>query len=146
MGGWLLSALDGEFLLRWLPNGGGVVVARAAWLTVVVLIAYIALKERLQPGASWEFCGACFQVQPLNNLTLGAAIFAGAYAALCARFASQWTCLAGLYNEIMLTQSRWVAETRIRKRHLRVESGLQASWGLLASLALFDSLASELRR
>jgi hypothetical protein len=104
IGSSLLAFLDGEFLLRWLPNSGGVVVARAGWLSCLLLLAYIAAIEFLRPGASLDFCGSCFQRQLADNLKLWGAIFAGAYAALYARFSSQWLYLAGLYNQIMATQ------------------------------------------
>jgi hypothetical protein len=87
-----------------MPNGGGAVVARATWLSGLLLLAYIALASKLEPNSTWQFCGPCFRALLRENLTLGGAIFAGAYAALYARFASQWTYLADLYNQIMATQ------------------------------------------
>jgi len=106
IGSWVLSFLDGEFLLRKIPNSGGAVVARSAWLSAVLLLGYIALVERLQPGATWSPCLDCFFKVLAENLKLGGAIFAAAYAALYARFSSQWLYLAGLYNQIMATQVR----------------------------------------
>jgi hypothetical protein len=106
IGCWILSLIDGEFLLRLMPNSGGVVVARSAWLAGVLLLLYIGVSTRLQPDATWSFSAESLRLQLAENLRLGGAIFAAAYAALYARFASQWLYLAGLYNQIMATQVR----------------------------------------
>ena len=100
----VLSALDGEFILRWIPNGGGVVVARSIWIGCVAFLCYIAVLERLAVGSSWHFSSEHLRAQVVANLSVGGAILAGAYAALYARFSSQWLYLAGLYNQIMAVQ------------------------------------------
>jgi hypothetical protein len=105
-----------------MPNSGGVVVARAGWLSCLLLLVYIAAIERLKPGGSWEFCGECLQRQLVDNLKLGGAIFAAAYAALYARFSSQWLYLAGLYNQIMAAQVRAGNDTD------QVRAGKLALW------------------
>lgn len=97
---WFLSC---EWLLyNGRPNGGGVVVTRSIWVgTLIILmlslirgitfhdwIAYIPLNYIYLQGCK------------LVNSPEGPAIYGATYAALYARFVSQWTYIANLYNLI----------------------------------------------
>lgn len=94
--------LSGEWLLTNRANGGSVILARALWVTAIVGAIAVGLRERLAAGATW--CPAFPHIDTLRDtLPWLGAIFGAAYAALYARFASQWTYLAGLYNQLMAT-------------------------------------------
>ena len=102
----MIRWLSGEWLLDDRPNGGTVVVLRALWIGVLGYIATIAVTELLRPNTSWVFSPAALRAAIFVNLKVGGAIFAGAYTALYARFASQWSYLASVYNQIMAAQVR----------------------------------------
>lgn len=104
--GKLVSLLSGEFLLRYTTNGGTVVVIRAAWTAVIIFCVALVVSETLRSDAtlSPDAERAAFLVR--EHLHWLGAIFAATYAALYARFASQWIYLAGLYNQIMSAQAR----------------------------------------
>jgi hypothetical protein len=97
---------SGEYLLWDNRNGGDVVFVRALHSTFVVLAIALLLKNGLDPARTFEF--SCTE---LRNQVLGlgpwfGTVFAGTYAALYARFASQWTYLAGVYNQIKAAECR----------------------------------------
>jgi hypothetical protein len=102
--GYVLSGGSAEFLLRIRSNGGDVVFVRAAWTSGLLFLLAIGLKERLTPGASWQFSGPNLLSEFGAHLDWFGAAFAATYAAYYARFSSQWTYLAGMYNQIMAMQ------------------------------------------
>lgn len=102
----MINFLSGEFFLKWRPNGGTVVFQRSAWIATLGYLATIAVREALDPRSSCVFSASSARLALLNNLPAAAAILAAAYAALYARFASQWTYLAGVYNQIMASKVR----------------------------------------
>ena len=93
--------LAGEWLLKtFKANGGAVIALRAIWITSIFAgVAMIAVSA-LDPGRvgpiSWS--GIVDVFWGVSNNVM---IFLGAsYLALYARFVSQWSYLAGLYNLI----------------------------------------------
>lgn len=102
--GYLLSGGSGEFLLRVRPNGGDVVFVRSVWTSALLVLLAIGLKERLASGATWAFSSANLVSEVRDHLDWLGAAFAATYAAYYARFSSQWTYLAGMYNQIMAAQ------------------------------------------
>jgi hypothetical protein len=103
---WLLS---GEFLLHWpirRANGGTIIFARATMITIIVYSGAIFVHETLDPSKTWEFSSLALRLAINTTLPWFAAVFAGTYAALYARFASQWSYLAGLYNLIKSTEAQ----------------------------------------
>ncbi|GAF89619.1 unnamed protein product, partial [marine sediment metagenome] len=106
--GRIVTALSFECLLTKLklPNGGSVIVLRAlltaAWLYATALV----LRNLLDPSRTWEFNPLELRNQLLQTGAWFGAIFAAFYTALYARFASQWTYLANLYNQIKGAESR----------------------------------------
>jgi hypothetical protein len=95
-----MSFLSGEFFLNRRPNSGAVVLIRSLWVTVVMGSLALALRERLSDGATWYISLPHREVLREMLPWLGA-IFGATYAGLYSRFASQWTYLAGLYNQLM---------------------------------------------
>ena len=87
------------------PNGGTVILFRTMWITAIFYGIGLVLRSIF--SACWP--GACqFDIAgPWQNLGdtvpwLGA-IFAAVWAALYARFASQWGYLAGVHNQLRQT-------------------------------------------
>ena len=104
----VLSFASGEFLLRHYPNGGTVVLLRSACSTFWIYFAAIAVQELVDPRRDWS-TGYYISLHKLRKVVHSTipwigAIFAGTYAALYARFSSQWLYLSGVYNLIMQEQ------------------------------------------
>jgi hypothetical protein len=102
----VISFLSGERLLRSRPNGGGVILVRAMLIAALLFFVGVGINERLTPGASWHFDAERLFAAIREHVNWFGALFAAAYAALYARFAAQWTYLAGLYNQIMNAQTK----------------------------------------
>ncbi len=100
--------LSSEWLLtrKKLPNGSGVIVLRAILTSVYIYLGVLVLRNVLDPEPAWTFSPCELRAQIMETLPWFGAIFAGIYAALYARFASQWTYLANLYNLIKQTEAR----------------------------------------
>lgn len=84
------------------PNGGDVVVFRTLWVDLILLVVMGAIK-----ATDWPYISACeFLSQTLDEVigmlrdTQGPVVFGAVYVALYARFTSQWTYMANLYNLI----------------------------------------------
>jgi hypothetical protein len=104
----VLDGLSGEYLLTHVryPNGGTVVFLRALHVTAVVFLGTLAIMNALDPTRGSEFSWTELGTQTLAHTPWIGAIFATVYALLYARFASQWTYLAGVYNQIKAAQLR----------------------------------------
>jgi hypothetical protein len=101
----LVKILSGEWLLDNRPNGGTVIFLRALWVAGLVYAASIAVKVAVScPPDCWQALRSMNQAAKSNFLPFAAGTFAFAYTALYARFASQWSYLANLYNQIMETK------------------------------------------
>lgn len=100
----MLYYLSGEFILKRYPNGGTVVMFRSLWITIIIYFFAIGIRSRLAPHAIWTPSVASAANLIGSTIPWFGAIFAGVYAALYARFASQWNYLANLYNQIMCAQ------------------------------------------
>jgi hypothetical protein len=66
----------------------------------------MAVMNWLDPTRGSEFSWNELGAQTLAHVTWIGAIFATVYALLYSRFASQWTYLAGVYNQIKAVQLR----------------------------------------
>lgn len=105
-----MKLLSGEFLLDHRANGGTVVALRSLWVTLLGFSAVVLLKEILNPQSTFVFSAASLHETVYTSLPIAAAILAGAYTALYARFASQWTYLANVYNQLMAAKVRGVGQ------------------------------------
>lgn len=92
--------LFGEFFLDKRPNGGAVIVRRTAWTTTIIYLVTLVVYERLAVGATCRLSLPHADTLRATLPWLGA-IAAAMYAASYSRFASQWTYLANLYNQMM---------------------------------------------
>jgi hypothetical protein len=102
----LFTWLSGEWFLTktgW-PNGGTVVFLRALQITVLVFLFGLLILNVADPDRAWPPRWAEFGRQVADRVQWLGVIFATAYAALYARFASQWTYLAGVYNALKQAQ------------------------------------------
>ncbi|MBI2074168.1 MAG: hypothetical protein HYT81_14230 [Gemmatimonadetes bacterium] len=66
----------------------------------------VALSEVLDPTKAFRFSWTAARLAVKGTLPWFGAIFAGVYAAFYARFSSQWSYLAELYNQIKATEAQ----------------------------------------
>ncbi len=110
----VFDSLTGEFILKWLKaNGGAPVALRALWMTIFfIFISMFAVSladpERVGPITMTSFFNCLFDVSEESIIFLGAA-----YISLDARFVSQWTYLAGLYNLIKQVEASGGADPNV---------------------------------
>jgi hypothetical protein len=106
--------LAGEWLLKlFKANGGTVIALRAIWITAVFagfsMMAVSAFDPARVGPISWSGTVNVFW-EISSNVT----IFLGAsYLALYARFVSQWSYLAGLYNLIKQAEAANGADKKV---------------------------------
>ena len=144
---WCVALASFEWLLTrcQLPNGGSIILLRGLAVAVVVDLVGIGAVNLLDPTKSMQVSWSEFRSQLVTHVHWFGATLAVAYAALYARFASQWAYLAGLYNQIKAAECRsdcdvqhladWKAGFIIDARELH-----------LANKPLFRSVISEWRR
>jgi hypothetical protein len=111
--GRLVEFGSGEYLLRNDCNGGNIVFLRACHSTIVILTLALLFKNWVDPNRTAVFSFVEFRTQLAGISAWLGPVFAGAYAALYTRFASQWTYLAGVYNQIKAAQSRKDADLEV---------------------------------
>ncbi|WP_059486253.1 hypothetical protein [Burkholderia cepacia] len=103
--GFIVGLISGEWVVtRWLKtNGGDAILFRTCWVTLLVAAAVVAFRLR------WvRTSNGCEIAITQHLLDIGgwlSAVFGGVYLALYARFSSQWSYLASLYNQIKQTES-----------------------------------------
>lgn len=103
IGAKFINLLSGEFILsEGRPNGGDVVVLRTLWVGSVIFFTLVVLRIWIAPTD-----GCCCFTHALGEAFKSAitgvetpTIFGATYAAFYARFVSQWTYIANLYNQI----------------------------------------------
>lgn len=92
-------------MLKNRPNGGGVIAARSAQISLSFWAAAGLLFSFANSKWSTNFDVDQAGTDIAETLPWFGAIFAAVYAALYARYASQWQYLAGVYNQMMATQA-----------------------------------------
>ena len=119
---WLVHYFSAEWLLNRRPNGGDVIFARAllvaTWGYALALLSYNVLDPQRTCVFNPRPC--VFHLDELldqivNNFHWFGTVFAAVYVALYARFASQWTYLANLYNQIKGAEVRMSRDWANRK-------------------------------
>jgi len=101
----VVSFLSGEWVLLYgRQNGGGVVIFRTLWVGTL-LIFLMSIIRTLADSTSSSYC-LDFGNKFLEILSgqEGILFYGAVYAALYARFASQWNYMANLYNQIKLAE------------------------------------------
>lgn len=99
---------SGEYLLDRsdVSNGGTVVFTRALHVAVVIVCLGLLARNWLDPNRTSEFSMHELRSQLAAVGPWLGTVFAASYAAFYARFASQWTYLAGVYNQIKAAEGR----------------------------------------
>jgi hypothetical protein len=99
---------SGEYLLDRsdVSNGGTVVFTRALHVAVVIVCLGLLVRNWLDPNRTPTFSMYELRSQLAAIGPWFGTVFAASYAALYARFASQWTYLAGVYNQIKAAEGR----------------------------------------
>lgn len=90
---WLLTKLD-------ISNGGVVIIIRAVLSSLILFTLILGLRNLLDPTKSFTFSLSDLRIQIIQLMPWYGVIFGAIYTALYARFASQWSYLANLYNSI----------------------------------------------
>jgi hypothetical protein len=105
---WLVDVVSGEKFMDLLgkPNGGTMVFLRSLWVTALVFFVALGLRSLFNAKWPWSFDGSEYVRDLPETLPWVGAIFAFTYLALYSRFSSQWSYLAGFYNQIMATQAQ----------------------------------------
>ena len=128
---WLFHYLSGEFLLN-LPrrrsNGGTIILVRSLITSTFIYGLAILMSELLDPSTRMEFSWVALCSALKNTLPWYGAIFAGVYAALYARFSSQWSYLAGVYNQIKATEAQVAASSDLTSRAGQVVTEMKAGF------------------
>ena len=104
--GWVVTFCSCEWLLTKTkhPNGGEIVFLRALLIALLIYLLYIVANQCLGPQGT----PSGRPVLVPTGLPVFGAIFAAVYFALYSRFASQWTYLSNLYNQIIETEARTI--------------------------------------
>lgn len=117
----LLGYLTVAFSFEWLltrtrrPNGGDIILARAILTALWMYMLAIFARNRFTLCGLWGLI--------LETLPWFGAIFAAIYFALYARFASQWTYLANVYNQIKGVEVRAPNSAKARKKIAEWKAG-----------------------
>lgn len=102
----ILSVLAWALSFEWImtrtmrPNSGAVILLRAFLIALILFGGVLSVLSSVDPDRTWQFSQRELQLIFIDKLSWGGAIFGAVYAALYARFASQWNYLADLYNSI----------------------------------------------
>jgi hypothetical protein len=88
------------------PNGGSIILLRSVLTALGVYLAALALRNFIDPTRTWTPSLRELRLQIEETAPWFGTMFAAIYAALYARFASQWTYLANLYNQIKAAECR----------------------------------------
>lgn len=94
------------------PNGGSIILLRALLTAIFVFILVLGLINLLDPTKTWPSDFRELRIMLNEKIPWFGAIFASIYIALYARFASQWTYLANLYNSIKETEARVASDRK----------------------------------
>lgn len=95
---WILTKLD-------IPNGGAVITFRSLVSSIFIFLLVLGFLNVIDPTKSWTFSIDELRAESIDKFPWFAAIFAAMYTGLYARFASQWSYLANLYNSIKRTEA-----------------------------------------
>lgn len=143
-----LAILDGEWVLRFLPNGGTAVIVRTVQLSTLAFLLAIGVDSYLDPKAHLAFDWAQFLATVKAHLTWFGVLFGGIYVALYSRFSSQWSYLAGLYNSLMQLEcqeprSELKDDAKLERRAMAWAAFIDDAWTM--HLAAKPSFSSAIR-
>lgn len=96
----IANALSAKWMLSNRANGGSVILARSLFCSVLLFILTLLVLNWIDPSKTYEFSMIALQKEIIDKIQWFGIFFATIYAAFYARFSSQWTYLANLYNSI----------------------------------------------
>lgn len=129
IGAKIISLLSGEFFLsEGRPNGGDVVVIRTLWTGSLIFLTLMALRAAAAEGCSCFTLAFWKALQDSAKGVEGPTIFGATYAAFYARFVSQWTYIANLYNQIKQAEVAAAGTAYGRKRQKLVLAQWKAAF------------------
>ncbi|WP_019305320.1 hypothetical protein [Xanthomonas oryzae] len=104
----LLSFVDwlsGEWMLHGRSNSGAIVFLRSLLVSVFVFGAALMFRCAVDPDTSNGFSLYALRSLLRDHVGWLGAIFAATYVGFYTRYASQWSYISSLYNQIMATDS-----------------------------------------
>lgn len=107
----LIDILSAEYILtkNILPNGGAAAFIRSAIVCGEIVLAIYIAWYSIDPAKNiTEWSQKVFAEEITNIAPWIAAVFGGVYVVFYARFVSQWTYLANLYNQIKFAEVQGV--------------------------------------
>ena len=112
---WILSC---EWLLHLAKraNGGAVIFLCTVMMSIGLYAAVIAITQAIDPTRTLHFSLLEFRLALGSTIPWFGAIFAGIYASLLTRFASQWHYLANLFNQIMAIEARTASTATVETK------------------------------
>jgi hypothetical protein len=105
-----------EWLLNKRPNGGDIILLRAVLIAISIYLLVVGIKHGIDPTRTASLKIQELQLEVGSTLPWFGAIFGVVYVALYARFSSQWSYLANLYNQIKAAEV--AALTRLAEKKL----------------------------
>ncbi len=97
----VLAFVSGEWILKWMiSNGGNVIFLRSAWVTIFMLVLLTTFEVNFQEPYIFQAFFRTLGCMMQDHKEWFGAIFGASYASFYARFSSQWSYLAGVYNQI----------------------------------------------
>ena len=88
-------------MLRHRSNSGSIIFLRSVIVSVYVFAFALWLRAIIDPETSWQPSLEEARISVRDGIPWLGAIFAAVYAGFYSRYASQWSYIAGLYNQIM---------------------------------------------
>ncbi|MBU9154298.1 hypothetical protein KTD28_06715 [Burkholderia gladioli] len=103
--GFIVGLISGEWVVtRCLKtNGGDAILFRTCWVTLLVAVAVVGIRLHWVHAPNGDKIAVTRHLLDVGGWL--SAVFGGVYLALYARFSSQWTYLASLYNQIKQTEA-----------------------------------------
>ncbi|GAB4061625.1 hypothetical protein [Uliginosibacterium sediminicola] len=97
----MLNIFTAEFILRFMPNGGKAILFRTAFIATYLYLIAIAIRSLTGENATLSFSFVNLRAEVHDTIPWAGTIFGAVYVSLYTRFSSQWSYLAGLYNQQM---------------------------------------------
>lgn len=117
-GSYLFKLFSGELLVDCVGNSGLVIFLRSVWVSAFLFSLALLVKSWCEAGPNSEFSWSIARQLVAKHFEWFGALFAGCYAAFYARYSSQWSYLADVYNQIMATKCTIPPEEHATNRSL----------------------------
>ncbi len=104
----IIGIISFEFILTSCKksNGGSIIALRSFLSALSIFLIILTVINIIDPNRSFSFSCREFRLQIIDKISWLGVFFASIYVALYARFSSQWTYLANLYNQIKQTEAK----------------------------------------